>query len=183
MVVNVEKPEETKKHSDADSASDSGSDSDSAPELEVEEGAQTGSGSTAQGAALNEELVSKTKQTRGEKKARKAMAKLGLKPVTGINRVTIRKSKHILFVISRPEVYKSPASDTYIVFGEAKIEDLSAQAQIQASEKFKQAAPSGEGDASAITGGGAANSVAGQTIQEESDEEEEEVSSFFNCLS
>jgi len=36
-----------------------------------------------------------------------------------------------------PDVYKSPASDTYIVFGEAKIEDLSAQAQMQAAEQFK----------------------------------------------
>ena len=39
----------------------------------------------------------------------------------GINRVTIRKSKNILFVIAKPEVYKSPASETYIVFGEAKV--------------------------------------------------------------
>ena len=45
----------------------------------------------------------------------------GLKQVTGVTRVTIRKSKNILFVIGRPDVYKSPASDTYIVFGEAKV--------------------------------------------------------------
>lgn len=38
-----------------------------------------------------------------------------------MTRVTIRKSKNILFVINRPDVYKSPASDTYIVFGEAKV--------------------------------------------------------------
>ena len=49
------------------------------------------------------------------------MSKLGLKAVTGINRVTIRKSKNILFVINKPDVMKSPASDTYIVFGEAKV--------------------------------------------------------------
>ncbi len=57
--------------------------------------------------------------------------------------MTIRKSKNILFVIGKPDVYKSPASDMYIVFGEAKIEDLSSQAQIQAAEKFKapEAAP------------------------------------------
>lgn len=41
--------------------------------------------------------------------------------VTGVNRVTIRKSKSILFVINKPDVYKNPASDTYIVFGEAKV--------------------------------------------------------------
>ena len=43
----------------------------------------------------------------------------------------------ILFVIQNPDVFKSPASDTYIIFGEAKIEDLSAQAQSAAAEQFK----------------------------------------------
>lgn len=75
-------------------------------------------------------VVSKAKQSRGEKKARKIMSKLGLKPVQGVARVTIRKSKNILFVINKPDVFKNPASDTYIVFGEAKIEDLSQQAQV-----------------------------------------------------
>lgn len=65
------------------------------------------------------------------------MSKLGLKQITGVNRVAIRKSKNILFVINKPDVYKSPASDTYIVFGEAKIEDLSQKAQMAAAEKFK----------------------------------------------
>ena len=65
--------------------------------------------------------MSKSKQSRSEKKARKAMSKLGLKPVLGVDRVTIRKSKNILFIINKPDVFKSPASDTYIVFGEAKV--------------------------------------------------------------
>merc|ERR1719387_3337251 len=60
-----------------------------------------------------------------------------MKPVPGIMRVTVKKSKNILFVISKPDVFKSPASDTYIIFGEAKIEDLSAQAQTAAAEQFK----------------------------------------------
>lgn len=80
----------------------------------------------------------RSKQSRSEKKSRKAMQKLGMKPVPGIIRVTIKKSKNILFVISKPDVFKSPASDTYIIFGEAKIEDLSAQAQSAAAEQFKQ---------------------------------------------
>ncbi|XP_024363053.1 nascent polypeptide-associated complex subunit alpha-like protein 1 [Physcomitrium patens] len=79
----------------------------------------------------------KSKQSRGEKKSRKAMQKLGMKPVTGVTRVTIKKSKNILFVISKPDVFKSPASDTHIIFGEAKIEDLSSQLQSQAAEQFK----------------------------------------------
>lgn len=77
------------------------------------------------------------KQNRSEKKSRKAMQKLGMKSVPDIIRVTVKKSKNILFVISRPDVFKSPSSDTYIIFGEAKIEDLSAQAQSAAAEQFR----------------------------------------------
>lgn len=74
------------------------------------------------------------KQNRAEKKARKSVAKLGMKPVSGITRVTVKKMKNILFVIAKPEVYKAPNSDTYVIFGEAKIEDLAAQAQAQAAQ-------------------------------------------------
>merc|ERR1712118_1774 len=84
--------------------------------------------------------ASKSKQSRSEKKSMKAMQKLGMKPVPGVMRVTVKKSKNILFVISKPDVFKSPASDTYIIFGEAKIEDLSAQAQTQAAAQFNQEA-------------------------------------------
>lgn len=63
-----------------------------------------------------------------------------MKPVPGIMRVTVKKSKNILFVIAKPDVFKSPASDTYIIFGEAKIEDLSAQAQQAAAGQFTEPA-------------------------------------------
>ncbi|KAM0049711.1 putative nascent polypeptide-associated complex NAC domain, NAC A/B domain superfamily [Helianthus debilis subsp. tardiflorus] len=43
----------------------------------------------------------------------------------------------MLFVISKPDVFKSPASDIYVIFGEAKIEDLNSQLQSQAVEQFK----------------------------------------------
>jgi len=52
--------------------------------------------------------------SRNEKKARKAIAKLGLKHVEGITRVTLRRPKNILFVISNPDVYKSPSSNTWM---------------------------------------------------------------------
>lgn len=42
-----------------------------------------------------------------------------------------------MFVINKPDVYKSPSSDTYVIFGEAKIEDLSAQAAGAAAEQFR----------------------------------------------
>lgn len=118
------------------------------------------------GAAGLGDTVSKAKQSRGEKKARKIMSKLGLKPVQGVNRVTIRKSKNILFVINNPDVYKNPHSDTYIIFGEAKIEDLSQQAQMQAAEKFKVPEPT---PGSSEIAGGASATVA--PIAEEDEEE------------
>ena len=54
-----------------------------------------------------------------------------------MTRVTIRKSKNILFVVNNPDVYKNPNGDTYVVFGEAKIEDMSQQAQMEAASKFR----------------------------------------------
>lgn len=103
----------------------SGTESDSddeLPELEEGDAGQPAiSSEVAAAAGLTEEPVSKAKQSRGEKKARKSLSKIGLKTVSGVTRVTIRKSKNILFVINKPDVYKSPASDTYIVFGEAKV--------------------------------------------------------------
>ncbi|KAM8770425.1 NAC-alpha domain-containing protein 1 [Rhynchonycteris naso] len=88
-------------------------------------------------ASGSEETMAKAKQSRSEKKARKAMSKLGLRQIQGVTRITIQKSKNILFVIAKPDVFKSPASDTYVVFGEAKIEDLSQQVHRAAAEKFK----------------------------------------------
>lgn len=157
-----QKPQEVKiedANNDSDTESGGGSD-DEVPELEAQAQAQM-----AQAAGLPEELVSKAKQSRSEKKARKALSKLGLKQIQGVTRVTIRKSKNILFVINRPDVYKSPASDTYIVFGEAKIEDLSQQASMAAAEKFKAPEP--------VPPMGDAANPKQTTIAEESEEEEE----------
>jgi len=123
----------------------------------------------AEAAGLGEQVSEKgAKQSRSEKKARKLFSKLGLKQVTGVSRVCIRKSKNILFVINKPDVYKSPGSDTYIVFGEAKIEDLSQHAQITDVESLKPP-----------TLAQAANerSVLHQPVPEEDESEGEEVDS------
>eukprot|EP01121_Diplochlamys_sp_Union-15-3_P010115 TRINITY_DN280_c0_g2_i1.p1 TRINITY_DN280_c0_g2~~TRINITY_DN280_c0_g2_i1.p1 ORF type:complete len:325 (-),score=107.20 TRINITY_DN280_c0_g2_i1:94-1068(-) len=71
----------------------------------------------------------KAKQSRSEKKSRKAVQKLGLKPVTGITHVTITR-KDDVFVISDPDVYKSPGekSSTYIIFGVASTKNLANSA-------------------------------------------------------
>uniref|UniRef100_A0A8C0I0I5 NAC alpha domain containing n=1 Tax=Balaenoptera musculus TaxID=9771 RepID=A0A8C0I0I5_BALMU len=113
----------------------------------------------------SEETVTKVKQSRSEKKARKAMSKLGLRQIQGVTRITIQKSRNILFVIAKPDVFKSPASDTYVVFGEAKIEDLSQQVHRAAAEKFK--VPS---EPSALV----PESAPGPRVRPECKEEEEE---------
>ena len=85
----------------ADSGTESESD-DSIPELE-----DTGAGGAGEGvgtnpvaaaAGLNEELVSKAKQSRGEKKARKIMSKLGLRQVSFH---TIKFQNSIIIIFTR----------------------------------------------------------------------------------
>nr|XP_005549709.1 PREDICTED: NAC-alpha domain-containing protein 1 isoform X1 [Macaca fascicularis] len=121
-------------------------------------------------AGSSEETIAKAKQSRSEKKARKAMSKLGLRQIQGVTRITIQKSKNILFVIAKPDVFKSPASDTYVVFGEAKIEDLSQQVHKAAAEKFK--VPS---EPSALVPESAPRPRVRLECKEEEEEEEEEV--------
>lgn len=44
----------------------------------------------------------RSKQSRSEKKSRKAMLKLGMKPIPGVSRVTVKKSKNVscpLFIL------------------------------------------------------------------------------------
>ncbi|CAN7141148.1 unnamed protein product, partial [Brassica rapa subsp. narinosa] len=116
------------------------------------------------------EAGGRSKQSRSEKKSRKAMLKLGMKPISGVSRVTIKKSKNILFVISKPDVFKSPASDTYVIFGEAKIDDLSSQLQTQAAEQFK--APD---RSNLVSGGETSSGAAAAAAAAGGDQDDEEV--------
>lgn len=123
---------------------------DEMPELETtanDAGADAGDDDAAGG-----------KQNRAEKKARKAMQKLGMKAYPGITRVTVKKAKNILFVISSPDVFKSPGADTFVVFGEAKIEDMNQAAQAQAAQTFQgdDAADDDDGPPELVDAGGAA---------------------------
>ncbi|KZV45259.1 nascent polypeptide-associated complex subunit alpha-like protein 2 [Dorcoceras hygrometricum] len=96
-----------------------------------------------------------SRQSRSEKKSRKAMLKLGMKPVPGI-----------MFFISKPDVFKNPNSETYIIFGEAKIEDLSSQLQTQAAQQFRMP------DMSSVM---AKSEIAATAANAQADEEEEDV--------
>ena len=70
-----------------------------------------------------------TNPNRGDKKFKKAMSKMGLKPVTGINRVTIKKGKAFVISIDDPDVWKSPGSENaYIIFGKPNMDGLGGSA-------------------------------------------------------
>ncbi|KAJ7694237.1 NAC domain-containing protein [Mycena rosella] len=99
-------------------------------------------------------------QSRSERKARKALLGLGLKKVPNITRVTLRRPKNVLFVISAPDVYKAPNSDCYIVFGEAKIEDMTSQAQMSAQQQYA---------------GGGAQALENSGVAEEEDDDDDEI--------
>jgi nascent polypeptide-associated complex subunit alpha len=111
--------------------------------------------------------------SRNEKKARKAIAKLGLKHIDGITRVTLRRPKNILFVINQPDVYKSPSSNTWIIFGEAKIEDLNSQAQASAAQQLAQAEAASH-DHAGHDHGDEEGKGKGKAVEDKKDEEEED---------
>lgn len=83
-MTEVEKPAAPEaKPAQSESSTDSDSDED-IPELEdagTANATGTGFTGTAASTGLPVDMVSKAKQSRGEKKARKIMSKLGLKPV------------------------------------------------------------------------------------------------------
>jgi nascent polypeptide-associated complex subunit alpha len=112
------------------------------------------------------------KSSRGEKKFKKSMTKLGMKPITGITRVTIRKAKSLLLYIDDPEVLKSPGSDNaYIIFGEAKIHDLPGSLGSREIEKLNKERPVEEAQANANASAPAENNqVEAQAHAEDLDE-------------
>mmetsp|Transcript_74596 Transcript_74596/g.136200 ORF Transcript_74596/g.136200 Transcript_74596/m.136200 type:complete len:413 (+) Transcript_74596:141-1379(+) len=143
------------------------------PALSEEDHDDSGSDATDDHTEAASTARGEHKVNRAEKKSRKAVQKLGMRTVPGILRVTIKKSKNVLFVIAQPEVYKAPGSDTYIVFGDCKIEDLSAQAQASAAKQL--AAAGGSGAASLGNTAATTASLEECSVEEVVDEEDGEV--------
>merc|ERR1711974_197016 len=77
------------------------------------------------------EEVAGHRQSKSEKKARKQIQKLGLRQITDVTRVTVKKSKNVIFAIAQPDVFKSPTSETYVIFGEVKVDDFGQQSGLQ----------------------------------------------------
>ncbi|KAJ2016079.1 hypothetical protein GGH91_005956 [Coemansia sp. RSA 2671] len=79
-------------------------------------------------------------QSAAERKARKAMQKKGLEQVAGINSVTIIRKNAPMFSFQSPDVYRNATSDTWIVFGEPRIENLGKMMRPRAQQSAKAAA-------------------------------------------
>ncbi|KAF3989686.1 hypothetical protein FT663_02512 [Candidozyma haemuli var. vulneris] len=85
--------------------------------------------------------------SKNEKKARETIKKFNLKQIKGISRVTFKQKGNLIYAIDEPDVYKS-AAGTYVVFGEAKVDDMNqriADAQAQQQAAADSAATEGEG--------------------------------------
>ena len=89
---------------------------------------------TAEAAAAATAAGEEAKETRSERKAKKALQKLGLKPVADCMRVTMKHGNH-LFVIARPDVYRTPSNDVYVIMGAITVESLNEDFTNQLTKK------------------------------------------------
>ena len=61
---------------------------------------------------------------KAEKKVRKALSKLGMTKIEGVNRVTMKQKDSYILYVKEPEVFCSSQNpNSYIVFGELTFED------------------------------------------------------------
>ncbi|EAZ62796.1 GAL4 enhancer protein [Scheffersomyces stipitis CBS 6054] len=80
---------------------------------------------------------------KNEKKARELIKKLNLKQIKGITRVTFKQRGNLIYAIDAPDVYRS-AAGTYVVFGEAKVDDMNQRiADAQAAQAAETDAHAG----------------------------------------
>lgn len=66
-----------------------------------------------------------------EKKALKHLKGTGIKPVTNISRVVLRKRGGVTLVIDQPSVYRTP-NNAFIVFGEPRVQEQDIAKQLAA---------------------------------------------------
>ncbi|SBT38071.1 nascent polypeptide associated complex alpha chain, putative [Plasmodium ovale wallikeri] len=66
----------------------------------------------------------RTKMSKGERRARKMLVKLGLKAIPNVHKVIIKKSHKMIFAVSNVEVYKVEGTESYVIFGDAKTDDI-----------------------------------------------------------
>ena len=79
------------------------------------------------------------KLNRGEKKCRKALLKIGMKPFNGVTRVTLKRRDGMIFAVNDPEVLRSDGDGkSFAVFGNLQYEDQNARMQQAEAKKFAE---------------------------------------------
>ena len=76
---------------------------------------------------------------KAEKKVRKALSKLGMTKVDGVNRVTMRQKDSYILYVKNPEVFSSPQNpNSFIIFGELTFEDDEKKLKQDTIEQLKK---------------------------------------------
>ena len=76
---------------------------------------------------------------KAEKKVRKALSKLGMVKVEGVNRVTMKQKDNYILYVKDPEVFSSPQNpNSFIIFGEVTFEDHEKKLTQEAIENLKK---------------------------------------------
>merc|ERR1712146_817029 len=105
--------------------------------LQVQEGNEENK--DASNTVDEDDEIPEPKASRGDKKTRKLVAKLGLTPIEPVRRVVMKQGERLI-AFDSPDVYK--LGNTFVVFGDAKVEDLnSAKRQAQMASQFKAPTP------------------------------------------
>ena len=63
------------------------------------------------------------KETRLKKKIHKALEHFSYQKIINIIKISFKKTKNTIFVINNPEIFKSSLNNSFLIFGEAKIEN------------------------------------------------------------
>ncbi|CAI5758670.1 unnamed protein product [Candida verbasci] len=115
---------------------------------------------------------------KNEKKARELIKKLNLKQIKGISRVTFKQRGNLIYAIDQPDVYRS-AAGTYVVFGEAKVDDMNQRiAEAQQQQAQQEALQKAAADAKSTSDDKSPESITADlekaSIQDNKKDEEED---------
>lgn len=114
--------------------------------------------------------------SKNEKKGRELIKKFNLKPIKGITRVTFRQKGNLIYAIDQPDVYRS-AAGTYIVFGEATVDDMNkriAEAQAQQAQQEALTKAAGEDKEVDKSPEAITNDLKNASLEDKKEEEPEE---------
>ncbi|KAJ2773518.1 hypothetical protein IWQ56_000963 [Coemansia nantahalensis] len=114
-------------------------------------------------------------QSAAERKARKAMLKKGFEQVDGVSHISVLRKKSPMFSISSPDVYKNAGSDTWIVFGEARVDNFGRMGGGGAQRAARASAAASQGiDPKALLAEASAADEASAAAPADDDEEVDE---------